>query len=58
MYILLLLAVLWEIYWKYFALWAAANRGDKTWFLAILIFNTIGILPIYYLYKNGHFISE
>ena len=42
-------AVLWDLIWKGFALWNAA-KGDKTgWFIALIIFNTVGILPILYL---------
>lgn len=42
--------VLWEAVWKALALWKAARNGATWWFIAILIFNTIGILPILYLY--------
>jgi methionyl-tRNA synthetase len=41
--------VLWDVIWKGFALWKAA-RDDKTgWFIALLVLNTVGILPIIYL---------
>jgi len=32
-----------------FALWRAAQRKDKVWFIILLILNTIGILPLIYL---------
>ena len=51
-YVVLVVAV-WELYWKAQALWRAANRGDKPWFGALLIINSIGILPIAYLYFFG-----
>ncbi len=35
---------------KGYALWHAAKRDDKGWFVAILIVNTFGILEIIYLY--------
>ncbi len=47
---LLLVAALWSIVWKGFALWRAAQRGDKKWFVALLVINTLGILEILYLY--------
>lgn len=43
-----LLAV-WELVWKGFAMWRAARRREPWWFVAILVINTVGILPIAYL---------
>ena len=53
--LIIILFCLWELYWKYHALWLAAQKKEKRYFLAILIINSIGILPIYYLYKNNYF---
>ena len=53
--IILILLLIWEIYWKAHGLWIAARRDDKIFFIAILIINSLGILPIYYLYKNNFF---
>ena len=53
--IILIILILWEVYWKYHALWLASQNNHKGWFLAILIINSIGILPIYYLYKHQYF---
>ena len=56
---LALIAAAWVVYWKYRALWKAAHLGDKKWFIALLIINTLGILEILYIYtfsKNKHFI--
>jgi hypothetical protein len=36
---------------KGYALWYAAKRDDKGWFIAILLINTIGILELVYLYS-------
>ena len=55
MSILIIILVLWELYWKAHALWIAAQKHDKIFFIAILLINSIGILPIYYLYKNNFF---
>lgn len=43
---------IWEIVWKGLALWKAARNGDTAWYIAILVLNTIGILPIVYLLIN------
>ena len=39
----------WEITWKGFALWRAARRNQPYWFVALLVINTVGLLPILYL---------
>jgi predicted permease len=41
--------LLWELIWKAVALWTSAKKHQKLWFVLILIFNTVGILPIIYL---------
>ena len=45
---------LWELIWKGLALWHSAKNNHKNWYTAILILNTMGILPIIYLkfFKN------
>jgi hypothetical protein len=50
---LILLATLWTIPWKGLALWRAAKRGDKFWFIALLLINTLAILEIFYLFVIG-----
>lgn len=45
---LLILAV-WELVWKGIALWKAAHNDQSGWFVALLIVNSVGILPIIYL---------
>lgn len=47
---LIMLLALWEMVWKGFGLWKAARNNETGWFVAILIFNTVGILPIVYIY--------
>ena len=46
----LLFLVIWSLIWKGFALWQAARRQEKWWFIPILILNTLGILEILYLF--------
>ena len=45
-----LLVVVWSIFWKGWALWLAARRGEKWWFVILLIINTVGILEIIYIF--------
>ena len=40
----------WELVWKGIALWKAARNGQLIWFICIIIFNTVGILPIIYIF--------
>ena len=52
---LFVIFVIWETVWKGIALWKAAKETQKYWFIAILILNTLGILPILYIFvfKKG-----
>lgn len=45
-----LIAAFWEIGWKGWALWRSAKQNDKPWFVVLLLINTVGILPIAYLF--------
>lgn len=40
----------WEAVWKAIALWKAARNSHLAWFVCLIIFNTIGILPIIYIF--------
>lgn len=46
----LTLLVIWDLTWKGMALWKAARQSDKAWFLALMVLNTVGILPILYIF--------
>jgi len=41
---------LWTIIWKGLALWKAARKGSRNWFIALLVINTLGILGILYIF--------
>ncbi len=45
----LFLAAVWTLAIKGYALWHAARNGQREWFIAILIINTLGILELIYL---------
>lgn len=46
---LLAIIAIWTILIKGITLWYAARGGQKGWFIAILVLNTLGILEIIYL---------
>jgi hypothetical protein len=47
---LIIILSIWELIWKGIALWKAARNEQKYWFIAILIINSAGILPILYIF--------
>jgi divalent metal cation (Fe/Co/Zn/Cd) transporter len=47
---LLIVAIIWSLIWKGIALWKSARNNDKTWYVVMLIVNTLGILEILYIY--------
>ena len=44
------IAMLWTLPWKGYALWTASKKGDKRWFIALIILNTFAILDIFYVF--------
>lgn len=50
-----LVAVLafWTVPWKGYALWLAARRGEKAWFIILLVVNTLAVLEIVYIFAFG-----
>ncbi|MFC1861713.1 DUF5652 family protein [Chloroflexota bacterium] len=42
--------VIWEATWKGIALWRAARNSHLAWFICIVVLNTVGILPIIYIF--------
>lgn len=38
----------WMLAWKGVALWRAAERNEKGWFVALLLINTLGLLEMFY----------
>lgn len=41
---------LWSLAWKGWALWLAARRHEKIWYIILLLVNTAGILEIIYIF--------
>lgn len=44
------LAMLWILPWKGYALWTSARLHNKRWFIILLILNTFAILDIIYIF--------
>ncbi len=42
--------IFWELVWKLIAMWKSARKGSVLWFVILALFNTIGILPILYIF--------
>ena len=40
----------WTLPWKGWALWIAAKKGAKWWFIALLVINTLAVLEIFYIF--------
>ena len=48
--ILIVILIIWSLAWKGLSLWKASHQNNKTWFIILLLVNTIGILDIIYYY--------
>ena len=46
----IIILVLWSLLWTGLALWRAAKRGEKLWFIIFLLVHTAGILEIIYIF--------
>lgn len=46
----ILIVLVWSLCWKGWALWRAARKEDKAWFIVFLILNTVGVLEMFYLF--------
>lgn len=47
--IMFLVVMVWEFAWRGFGLWKASKNNQRNWFIAMLVVNSIGVLPIIYL---------
>ena len=47
--VIFLLIAIWDLVWRSIALWHSARHTQKKWFVCLVIFNTLGLLPIIYL---------
>jgi hypothetical protein len=40
--------IIWSLVWKGLALWRAARKEEKGWYIALLVINTLGLFEIIY----------
>ena len=42
--------VVWDGVWKALAMWKSARLSEPIWFIVLFVINSLGILPILYLF--------
>ncbi len=50
--IVIVILSIWIICWKGWAMWTSARNGQKVWFIAFILVNTVGILEIIYYFLS------
>lgn len=55
MFFAMMFLITWSFFWKGWALWIAARKTNRVWFIVILLVNTLGILEIGYIIWNKFF---
>ena len=45
----MIVSFLWDVPWRLLAMWHAARQNQKVWFVALLLINSVGIVPLIYL---------
>ncbi len=48
--IILVVILVWAMVWKLLGMWKSARKGSWIWFIVLALTNTVGILPILYIY--------
>ena len=48
-HLILIILIVWDMVWRSNALWKSARNKHLAWFICLIIFNTIGVLPIIYI---------
>ena len=44
-----IILIIWSVIWKGITLWKAGRNNQLTWFVVLLVVNTLGVLEIIYL---------
>jgi len=47
--VVLVPVMIWSVIWKGLALWKSARHNQLTWFIILLVVNTVGVLEIIYI---------
>jgi hypothetical protein len=45
-----IVSAIWVLPWKGWALWRAAGKKEKVWFIVLLVVNTLAVLEIVYIF--------
>lgn len=48
--IILVGVAIWDLTWRCIAVWKSTKRGNPIWSIAFVLFQTVGILPILYIF--------
>ena len=48
----IIILIIWELVWKLIALWKAGRNNHLAWYICLAVINTIGILPIVYIFMQ------
>jgi hypothetical protein len=48
--LVIVILAIWDGVWKLIAMWKSARHRQLAWFICLAIFNTVGILPILYIF--------
>lgn len=49
-YPVIIILVIWDIIWKLVAMWHASRNSQLAWYIVLAIINSVGILPIFYIF--------
>lgn len=52
------LLAIWSLVWKGLGMWKAGQKKSRVWFVVLLVFNTLGILDILYIYVFSKYKSK
>jgi hypothetical protein len=54
---LFIIVAVWTLIWKGISMWKAAKLNNRTWFMVLLVVNTLGILEILYYYVFSEMVN-
>lgn len=48
--VIIAMLAIWDGIWKLIAMWKSAGHKQLAWFICLALFNTVGVLPILYIW--------
>ena len=55
---ILVVILIWDGIWKLISMWKAAQNKSLVWFIILALVNSVGILPILYIYVFSKFSNK